>query len=490
MTDDAALPSPEAPRRRARAALWGALAVLAVAAGAVAVARGDGDGGSLGSRLLPIALDSAGGSTAEGRATGPAADMAMLADVHYTAADDLPLLGGEGRAYRLPGGVDRAALRAVARALGIDGEPVHEPEMKDSWTVRDGDRLLSATSWGGQWWYSSDAPQSGPGAGSSGSAGSSETSRGSAGAGRDEVVVDPVEPESAPCPPAAACIDPMPPATRTEPAPPTDLPSEAEARQIATDLFAEVGVDLAGSDVVVEGPYDSWYVSATPRVGGVPVSGYGFTANVGPKGEILSAAGVLGQPEDLGRYPTVDTRAAVDRLNAGSGVGRRTAGAAGAEAGAVEDLAVDDAPADAPVASTEPACPAVDLAADGGAAEPACGPTDPQPVEPVQPIEVVLHRAERILVLVPATDDSGDTYLVPGYRMHGEEEGQVVEVPSIDDESILPTPTTDPCAGGTPWGTDPDGEVLCEHGEPAAPSAPDAPVSSPARAGGATPADQ
>jgi hypothetical protein len=61
----------------------------------------------------------------------------------------------------------------------------------------------------------------------------------------------------------------------------------------------------------------------------------------------------------------------------------------------------------------------------------------------VEPQEVVLHEAERILVLIGANDGSGDAYLVPGYRMRGGDEW-VVDVPAVDDESLLPSTPVEP----------------------------------------------
>jgi hypothetical protein len=233
-----------------------------------------------------------------------------------------------------------------------------------------------------------------------------------------------------------------------------------------------MGVELAGADVSVDGPYEAWYVNVTPRIGGLPVSGYGFTASVGPRGEILNAAGILATPEDLGSYPTIDTRKAIDRLNDRSADGGSGAGG--------RELAMDTpavAPADAPITSTTldgPACPP-----DDGSLVPPCPsvpPSDPNlsqpetPPQPPTPIEVVLHRAERVLVLIGASDGSSDGYLGPGYRMTGDD-GTVVDVASVDDEALLPTPTT----------VAPD-----DHGA----VDPDAPVSGPGSAGGAAPADQ
>ncbi len=73
---------------------------------------------------------------------------------------------------------------------------------------------------------------------------------------------------------------------------------------------------------------------------------------------------------------------------------------------------------------------------------PVIDPCGPYPTEPMEPQEVVLHEAERILVLIGANDGSGDAYLVPGYRMRGGDEW-VVDVPAVDDESLLPTTPVD-----------------------------------------------
>jgi hypothetical protein len=445
MIDDGATPT-DTDRRGRRVVLWGVLAVLAVGVGAIAVVAGTGsDGDALSTRRLPIALDS-GTAGAETRSAAPAADMAMLAYVHYTAGDDLPTLGGEAHAYRLRGEVDLDALGRVARALGVEGEPKQGVDAKDSWTIESGDQTLSASEYGGgSWWYSRQSAQAEPGCEG----------------GPDQTCSSPA-------------FDPgrAPDTTTTVLAPPADLPSTSEAEQIARDLFADMGVELAGADVSVEGPYEAWYVNVTPRIGGLPVSGYGFTASVGPRGEILNAAGILATPEDLGSYPTIDTRKAIDRLNDRSADGGSGAGG--------RELAMDTpavAPADAPITSTTlegPACPP-----DDGSLVPPCPsvpPSDPNlsqpetPPQPPTPIEVVLHRAERVLVLIGASDGSSDGYLVPGYRMTGDD-GTVVDVASVDDEALLPTPTT----------VAPD-----DHGA----VDPDAPVSGPGSAGGAAPADQ
>jgi hypothetical protein len=91
-------------------------------------------------------------------------------------------------------------------------------------------------------------------------------------------------------------------------------------------------------------------------------------------------------------------------------------------------------------------------------------PVEPMPTEPPEPTEVVLHGAERILVVLMASDGSTDRYAVPGYRMTGDD-GAVVEVPSVDDDSLLPTTTVAPPDDSTTT----DGGPAIVNPTPAAP---------------------
>jgi hypothetical protein len=386
-------PAPS-PRRRPLLVLWGVLAVLAVAVGGIVVAGGGDDDPP----KLAIALG-AGGSLAEADAATAGGASSMAAWVHYVAGADLPALGGTGPAFRLSGDVTLEGLREVAAVLGVDGHPVEEPPGSGAWAVTgsDGSLLGAGPHGGGGWWYTSGsltAATRGDGGGTSAS--------------------------PAGCAPDGACPEPFP---APEPfVPPADLPTEQEARRIALDLFEHLGVDVAGAQVTVEGPGDAWYVSLEPPVEGLVVAGYAFHAAVGSKGEVVSAGGLLNRPTKLGDYPTVDTGAAVDRLNeqsSGFGDGREPG------------VAIDAAEC-ATTGGAEPAPHPGSVSADGGCA----------PAAPAGPTEVVLHEAERILVVVPAFDDTSEGYLVPGYRFRGDEIGWV-DVVAVDDDSLLPPPVED-----------------------------------------------
>lgn len=450
----------EATRRRSRRALWGALAVLAVAAGTLAVVASDGDGGS---PRLPIAL---GAGSEETKGAPAAADMAMAAWVHYVAGDDLPLLGGDGPAYRVSGSIDKAALRRVAEALGMEGEPT---ERDGLWHLESGGATLEAyEGGGGTWWYTSASlarpdGSSSSGGGSAGSPGCAPDATecvttsdpGDGAVVPTTTVLDPDQPVSdTDCPVDTKCAYPEPEPFR----PPADLPTKDEATTIATDLLRSTGAAVDDATVIVDGPYDAWYVSIEPKVEGLPVSQMVFTAAVGPKGEILSAAGVINTAERVGDYPTLDTRAAIDRLNEGGyyGGGRE----AMAEDLAVQDTVTMETTATEGMAAEDPsttlASPETAIACD-----PAADCVDSG--QPTEPTEIVLHEAERVLVLVYANDDSTDVYLVPGYRFRGDDE-VVVDVPSVDDESLLPASKADDVPEQTP--VPDEGTTRCAQPEP------------------------
>lgn len=325
------------PRRRA---LWGALAAVALAAGALAVVSGGDDGVP----RLPVAL----GASGRNEAAGAAADMSLAAWVTYVAGNDLPDLGGEGAAYRLRSDdIDEARVQAIADALGLTGDLTHEDRM---WRVQGEDAVLEVyEDGGGTWWYSQQVGDQGWGV-SSGGVGC-EPGPAVDCAVAQEGTAEPATtvpadqctapdgatcsstPETSPCPDdPTRCAEPVPPAMPvpgpecppeadclppelTEPIPPADLPSKDEARQIALDLLDATGMDVDGAKVTVDGPYDVWSVLVEPVLDGVPVSGLMASVGVGSKGVVTNASGWLGTAERVGDYPLLDTRAAIDRLN-------------------------------------------------------------------------------------------------------------------------------------------------------------------------------
>ena len=229
------------PRRRA---LWGVLAAVGVAAGALVVVSADDGTNRPG---LPVAL----GLGTAPRAASGAEDSSMPAWITYVAGDDLPALGGEAPAYRLAGAVSEDQVRALADALGLDGDPVHENGL---WGVTGDTGTLEVYEGGGAAWWFTSGRGGGAVGGSGGSTGSgcAETT--------DDVVTEctvttlaeppdcgaadgegcfPVDEPTCDGPTEDCAVTPD--DIAVPPAPAADLPSEDEARAIALDLLAATG---------------------------------------------------------------------------------------------------------------------------------------------------------------------------------------------------------------------------------------------------------
>jgi hypothetical protein len=59
---------------------------------------------------------------------------------------------------------------------------------------------------------------------------------------------------------------------------------------------------------------DRWFALASPRVGGMPTSGFSWSVGIGPKGQLVSASGWLASPQPGDSYPLITVQQALDRL--------------------------------------------------------------------------------------------------------------------------------------------------------------------------------
>lgn len=450
-----------------RRALWGVLAVVALVTGGVVVASSNDEGAP----RLPVALGSAGGASADAEAS---AAMSRMAWVTYVAGDDLPALGGSAAAYRLTPAVDADAVQRLVDALGMDGAPVLEGE---SWYLKAGDATLNVDRNAGAWWYGLEG-------------GNVTVAEDVASNGESPSEIRDVEPDE----PATTVVLPEP----VPPTPSADLPSEDDARRVALDLVAATGGDVADARVTVDGGYDAWYITIEHRVDGVPASSWSSSVGVGPKSVITTASGLLAEVERVGDYPLIDTRAAIARLN------DLQDGFDGGPMPLAGDVPVADQ-RDEPVTTETTVPPAggckvqpdgreiCEYVAEGGPLPPeaecppdadcpgwapqpgeAPYPGPPETYEQPAPVEIALTSAEPVLTMLPATDGSNDMYLVPGYRFSGDE-GTLVEVAAIEDESLAPVagaddPIQSDPGKGEPGQTEPapqpaePGAVTLEHG--------------------------
>jgi hypothetical protein len=157
-----------------------------------------------------------------------------------------------------------------------------------------------------------------------------------------------VEASGTPCSAGADCVEPTPdttvaPCVATDPAtdaptcpppvpdpevePPEEVTPPDAVAGVARGVVAAAGLPVDGAIVTGthlpaadgEGP-GRWFLTVELRLEGLP-SGLVSFIEVVEGGQVLSGHGVLGTLDDLGGYPLLDTRAAIDRANAHLGQG-------------------------------------------------------------------------------------------------------------------------------------------------------------------------
>ena len=334
--------------------LWAVLAAVALATGALVVTSSNDDAERRPGLPVALAFGGSGGGEA-------AADASRLAWVIYEAGDDLPNLGGAGTAYKLAGAGDQARVEALADALGAEGE-VRRTETGWSVTGAGGLGRLEVHARGGAYWswFAGNSDCVSEDGGIVGcyeectvsSDGVERCSKGASGSSAPPTTTTVVG-GGVSAPPAAACAPPEPgekpadcddvvtgvtPDTGSgcdgddctvtnvapgEQAPDIDRPEAVDppddVARVALDVVEAAGHDVDGA--IVNGIASSgeegtgqWHVTVEPVLGGVR-SGLLSFVEVSSDLRALSGSGVLGGAVDLGEYPLLDTRAAIDRAN-------------------------------------------------------------------------------------------------------------------------------------------------------------------------------
>src|SRR6266498_3899960 len=158
--------------------------------------------------------------------------------VQYQVRGTLPDLPRSARAWTLPDQVTKARVAELAGKLGLSGQPTSSGQ---AWSVSDGSKRLFVNQVvGGPWTFS---------------------------AGR--FVQAPRQ---------------------------VALPDRAGAERIARDLFGRVAAPMNGAEMQLVQSFDRWSVSAFPRVGGQPTTGW------------------LDSPRQGDDYPLISVREALQRL--------------------------------------------------------------------------------------------------------------------------------------------------------------------------------
>ena len=272
------------------------LAAGLVAAALLAAGCGPARPGGASATLQAIpALASGGGATASMGLAEPA--YPVPARVEYRVQGTLPSLPAAAAAYTLGRDTTSDRVSRLASALGVTGGVSSDSQ---GWTVSGGGSSLHVQREPGLPWQL--AQGGGAGVGFSGCA-----------------VAVPGRPAVAPgaTAPPPVRIEPTTPLPCASPTPVPGLPSKTEAEQRATSVLRAAGLDTTGKTVEASGGITEWFVSVTPAVGGVPLSGAGWSVTVGPDGVVLFGSGWLATPTSAGQYPLVGVAAGLDRLRAG-----------------------------------------------------------------------------------------------------------------------------------------------------------------------------
>ena len=322
--------------KRVLAVVVGAVVAVALVVGGVVLAGGNG-------RRTPAALpaldvSSSGAATAQSAApsggsgtpdSGTGSRITPSGRVQYQVRGTLPDLPRSAKVWTLPDQVTRDRVAQLARALGIAGEPTRSGQ---AWTVTDGTRRLFVNQLPGGPWTMTDgrAVCAGPVGGIAGKGGAGPRiitcpavppfvpsaaagrsgSAPSAGAGQSGSAPAAT---GGPAPTKPGAAGSRPPAT-LQPPRRVPLPDRATVERIARGLFARTFAPTDGLEPQFVQGFDRWSVSASPRVGGVPTTGYLWTAGIGAKGQVLSATGWLDSPRAGDTYPLISVQEALQRL--------------------------------------------------------------------------------------------------------------------------------------------------------------------------------
>ena len=374
------------------------------------------------SSLAVIKLGSA--SNAGGEAQ--AADRMMpIQFVEYVYDGDFPDLGASAPAWLFQAGAipNTDDIRRLATVLGVEGDVVSLPaDQGGGWLVGPADYSAATINVSADgllsWWFNpTGVAYVGTGCASpDGGAIDSGT------ATTDPVPVDvpadtiPVDGSIAPC---------------EEPVPPANVPDEIEARRLADELFAAIGIDTSNYEFEIYA--DEWGANVT---GYLVIDGMrtwiSTSVGFGTEGSVTWASGSLAEAQPAGEYPLVGPEVGLERLNDDLGMWGPyygyptgiTRGGGTADTGVAVGVG----------APTEPACdPSTDCVVD------TVPPNDTVPSNdtvPVDPEPIIVHLDAVHLDLTTIWDINGAVWLLPAYTFTGPD-GVLVTIPAVDDSFIV-----------------------------------------------------
>ena len=346
-----------------------------------------------------------------GAPAGMADDMAIMPGywtvvTDFTVGESLGALptNSTGYVYRTSTSVSEAVAVRLAETFGVDPTPQSRPpEYQTEWAFGPEDGTapqLTIDAYSQHYWWYSPAWAT------------TET------AGRDYPCTESIDENgevTVDCP---------------EPEPPVNVPTAAEAEQMAREYIRSAGFDPDALTYTVSA--DEWYASVyaiRSLLTDVEVSAENWSFGFGAEGRVDWAGGSFTAPEAVGPYPLIDLDTAIERLKGwylqGAPMGAVDTAMTGEEA-ASSDMTVAVAPMPADDSATE------DVMVDESW-------VDPMQEEQTGPTEITVSLVDVVADLWWATDVDGNTWLVPAYRFIGDDGGWYT-VPAVTDEYLIETP--------------------------------------------------
>ncbi len=391
----------------------GALGISAAVWGLIAVSGG--------SSLPTIALANGGRSVAAGASNSEAdADnkMAIWAPMNYEFVldDGVNIAAGKEKVYRWVGPT-KQEVQALADKLGVDGTLNETPsDQGGGWHIGDMNTYTEGSTYfvamaNGSFSYSSMmAMKSGvicePATAPDSSSSSGTSADGTGSSGENDT----------PC--------------EGMPEPVKNLPTKSEAQEKLTEFFGDI------TDVnIYEDPY-SVYASGATSTGNSELGDAAkqwVSMSFGENGTITSVYGMLGHLEEVGAYPTISAREAVERLaqmqflfggdiSNRFGVARGIASSGSGSAPAGDSVTSDSVLVD-PIPVPSDSVPAPEVTIETIPAQPiepvvpSPMPTDPGSPSTTVPVQTVTVRLVKVTVVYQQLwDATGVMWIVPAYQ--------------------------------------------------------------------------
>ena len=372
-----------------------------------------------GGGLPTIALGGGAGNLAATSEAGAKMDAMWMANYKFSLADGVDIPAGAGDVWRWTR-PSRGDVDTLMRRLKIDGDVKKlGSDMGGGWSVAAEDpeypdaTQLSVSLNGSWYWWNSEAASM--------------------------TVSDCVQPEN-----PDGTVSETKECVYQEPAPAENLPSDAEAREMAEKV-----ISLGGDYKVTDVWRDKWsvYVTANYVLPDGTLTGLYAGVGFGADGVMMNASGQLGTLEKVGSYPTISASDAVKRLSNGMmAYARGGVGIADAVSPPLGAVSSDGGMTDDSVATNDTGSGTSEGSSGSGVVEGDDPVPVPEPVDPIvpeEPYEIPVIEVELTKVRLAYTVMWGaDNYIwvLPSYE-YTDSTGGIWTAVAIADQYLEGGPT-------------------------------------------------